>query len=113
MMQSPHVIRLPAMLLLLLRFLTLLTFGDRCCCAPPDIRGKRMALVLLCVGSLGFIPVLRLAAELPPCTLFFDAGLPILYTPLGFFTKRLLSAFSALLFFLPAAFGDPPFLRFR
>ena len=29
--QGPHVVRLPAMLLLLLRFLTLLAFGDRCC----------------------------------------------------------------------------------
>ena len=111
--QSTHVVRLPAMLLLLLRFLTLLAFGDRGCCAPPDIRGERMPLVLLCGESLGFIPVFRLAAELSSRTLLFDGGLPILYAPLGFFSEGLLSAFRALLFLLPAVFGDPPFLRFR
>ena len=83
--QSSHMVGLPALLLLLLRFLTLLAFGDRCCCAPPDIRGKRMALVLLCGGSLGIIPIFRMAAELSPCTFLFDAGFPVLYTPLGFF----------------------------
>ena len=101
------------MLLLLLRFLTLLAFGDRCCCAPTDIRRKRMALVLLCGGSLGFIPVLRLAAELPSRTLLFDDRLPVLYAPLGFLSEGLLSMFRALLFFLPAVFGDPPLLGFR
>ena len=111
--QSPHVVRLPAMLLLLLRFLTLLAFGDRGLRAPPDIRGERTALVLLCGESLGFFPVFRLAAELTAQTLLFDGGLSILYAPLGFFSERLLPAFCALLFLLPAVFGDPPFLRFR
>ena len=111
--QRTHVVCLPAMLLLLLCFLTLLALGDRCCCAPPDIRGKRVALVLLCCGSLGFIPVVRLATELPARTLLFDEGFTILYAPLGFFAEGFLTAFYALLFLLPAIFGDPPFLCLR
>ena len=111
--QSPHVVRLPAMLLLLLRFLTLLALGDRGLCAPPDIRGERMPLVLLCGDSFGLISVFRLAAELPSRTLLFDGGLSILYAPLGFFSEGLLPVFRALPFLLPAAFGDPPLLRFR
>src|SRR5208283_4387871 len=44
--QGTDVVRLPAMLLLLLRFLTLLALGDRGLCAPPYIRGERAFLVL-------------------------------------------------------------------
>ena len=46
-----------------------------------------MTLVLLCCGSLGFIPVVRLAAELTAQTFLFDGGLPVLCAPLGFFVK--------------------------
>jgi hypothetical protein len=101
------------MLLLLLRFLTLLAFGDGGRRAPSDIRGKLMALVFLGGGSLGLIPVVRLSVELPSRPLLFDDRLSILYAPLAFFTKRLLPAFCALLFLLTATFGDPPLLGFR
>jgi hypothetical protein len=46
--QGPHVVRLPAMLLLLLRFLTLLAFSDRCCCAPPDIGSNLNQIARVC-----------------------------------------------------------------
>ena len=46
--QGTHVVRLPSLLLLLLRFLTLLAFGDGSLCSPPDIGGDRASLVLLC-----------------------------------------------------------------
>ena len=111
--QSSDVVRLPTMLLLLLRFLTLLAFGDCGFRAPPDIRGERMSLVLLSVGSLGFIPVVRLAAELPSRTLLFDGGLTILCAPVRFFADRFLPALRAFPFLLPTTFGGPPFLRFR
>ena len=72
--QSTHVVRLPAMLLLLLRFLTLLTLGNCGLRAPPDIHGERALLVLLC-GDIDFVPVFRLAAELSSGTLLFG-GIP-------------------------------------
>ena len=87
--QGTHVVRLPALLLLLLRFLTLLAFGDCGFRAPPDIRGERMPLVLLCGDRFGLVPVFRLAAELPSRTLLFDGGLAILCAPLGFFSDGL------------------------
>ena len=49
LVQRPHVVRLPAMLLLLLRFLTLLAFGDCGRRALADIRGERTLLVLFCL----------------------------------------------------------------
>ena len=101
------------MLLLLLRFLTLLAFGDGGLRAPADIGGERTLLVLFCCESLYFFPVFRVAAELTAQTFLFDGGLPILYAPFGFFSEGFLSAFCALLFLLSAGFSDPPFLRFR
>ena len=103
--QSTHVVRLPAMLLLLLRFLTLLALGDCGLRAPPYIRGERASLVLLC-GGIGLVPVFRLAAELSSGTLLFDGFLAILCAPLGFFSEGLLPVFRALAFFTSAAFGD-------
>jgi hypothetical protein len=79
--QSPHVVRLPAMLLLLLRFLTLLAFGDRGLRAPAGIRSERTLLVLFCRESLYFFAVFRVAAELTAQTFLFDDGLSILYAP--------------------------------
>jgi hypothetical protein len=111
--QSTHVVGLPTMLLLLLRFLTLLALGDRGLCASPDIRGEHMPFVLLCGDGFGLVSVFRLATELSSSTLLFDGGLSILCAPLGFFSDGLLSVFRALLFLLPAAFGPPPFLNLR
>ena len=111
--QSPHVVRLPAMFLLLLRFLTLLAFGDRGLCAPPDVRGERQSLVLLRGGTLGLVPVFRRATELPARTLLFDGGLAILCAPVRFFADSFLPAFRAFSFLLSSAFGGPPFLRLR
>ena len=82
------VVRLPALLLLLLRFLTLLAFGDCGFRSPPDIRGERTSLVLLCGDRFGLVSVFRLATELPSRALLFDDGLPILDAPLGFFSEQ-------------------------
>ena len=110
--QGTDLVRLPALLLLLLRFLTLLALGDCGFRSPPDIGGERTSLILLCGDRFGLVSVFRLATELPSRALFFDNGLPVLDTPLGFFSERLLPAFRAFPFLLPAIFGDPPFLRF-
>jgi hypothetical protein len=74
---------------------------------------ERMPFVLLCGDRFGLVSVFRLPIELSPSTLFFDGGLPNLRAPLGLFSEGFLSAISALLFLLLAAFGDPPFLRPR
>ena len=111
--QGTNVVRLPALLLLLLRFLTLLAFGDGSLRSPPDIGGERASLVLLCGERLGLVPVFCRAAELPSHTLLFDGGLAILGAPLSFFSDKLLPAFRAFSFFLSPAFGGPPFLRLR
>jgi hypothetical protein len=102
--QRTHVVRLPAMLLLLLRFLTLLALGDRGLRAPPYICGERASLVLLC-GGIGFVPVFRLAAELSPGAFPFGGFLPVLYATVSFFAEGVLPLFRALAFFTSAAFG--------
>jgi len=101
------------MLLLLLRLLTLLALGDRGLCAPPDVCGERLSLVLLRGGTLGLVPVFRRATELPSRTLLFDGRFPILCAPLSVFSQGLLPVFRALSFLLSPAFGPPPFLRLR
>ena len=111
--QGAHVVRLPALLLLLLRFLTLLALRDRGFCAPPNICGERVPLVLLCGDRFGLVPVFRLATELPSRTLLFDGGLTILCAPVRFFADSFLPAFRAFPFLLSTAFGGPPFLRLR
>ena len=110
--QGTHVVRLPTMLLLLLRFLTLLALGDRGLCAPPYIRGERAFLVLLC-GGIGLVPVFRLAAELTPGALLFGGGLPVLYAALGFFAEGVPPLICAFPFFTSAAFGDALLFRLR
>ena len=110
--QRTHVVRLAAMLLLLLRFLTLLALGDRGLRAPPYIRGERASLVLL-RGGIGVVPVFRLAAELSSGTFLFGGFLAVLYAPLGFFTQGILPVFRALAFFTSAAFGDALLFRLR
>ena len=110
--QRTHVVCLPTMLLLLLRFLTLLALGDCGLRAPPDIRVERAFLVLLC-GGIGFVPVFRLAAELSPGTLLFGGFLAVLYATLGFFSERLLPVFRALPFLTSAAFGNALLFRLR
>ena len=86
--QGTDLVRLPALLLLLLRFLTLLALGDCGFRSPPDIGGERTSLILLCGDRFGLVSVFRLATELPSRALFFDNGLPVLDTPLGFFSER-------------------------
>jgi hypothetical protein len=113
LVQRPHVVRLPAMLLLLLRFMPLLALGNCGQCAAPDIRGERLFLVLLCGGALGLVPVFRRATGLSPRTLLFNRGLPILCAPLGVFSQGLLPVFRTLSFLLSPAFGPAPFLRLR
>ena len=113
LVQRPHVVRLPAMLLLLLRFLALLALGNCGQCAPPDVRGERLSLVLLRAGTLGLVPVFRRATELPSRTLLLDGGFPILCSPLSVFSQGLLPVFRALSFLLSPAFGPAPFLRLR
>ena len=108
--QSAHLIRLPAMLLLLLRFLTLLALGDRGLRAPPYIRRERAFFVLLC-GGIGFVPVVRLAAELSSGTFLFGGFLAVLYATLGFFAEGVLPVFRALAFFTSAAFGNALLFR--
>jgi len=110
--QSTHVIRLPAMLLQLLRILTLLALGDRGFRAPPYIRGERAFLVLLC-GGIGLVPVVRLAAELSPGAFLFGGFLPVLYATLGFFAEGDLPLICALAFFTSAAFGNALLFRLR
>jgi hypothetical protein len=113
LVQRPHVVCLPAMLLLLLRFLTLLALGNCGQCAPPDIRGERLFLVLFRGGALGLVPVSRRATELPSRTLLFNRGLTILCAPISFFSEGLLPVICALPFLLSAAFGPASFLRLR
>ena len=103
--QSTHVVRLPAMFVLLLRFLTLLALGDGGLRAPPYIRRERASLVLLC-GGIGFVPVVRLAAELTPGTFLFDGFLRILCATISFFAEGDLPLFRALAFFTSATFGN-------
>ncbi len=110
--QRTHVVRLPAMLLQLLRFLTLLALGDRGLGAPPYICRERAFLILLC-GGIGFVPVFGLAAELSSGTLLFGGGLAVLYATVGFFAERFLPVFCTLAFFTSAIFGDALLLRLR
>ena len=112
--QRTHVVRLPAMLLLLLRFLTLLAFGDGGLRAPADIRGERMRF-LSCSAARASALFLSSAWRLNcrRARSFSTTAFPFSMRRSASFRRDLLSAFRALLFLLPAVFGDPPFLRFR
>ena len=91
--QRSHVVRLPAILLLLFRFLTLrrsATAAPRAGGYPPRAHGSCPVLR----REPQLFPVFRVAAGFPPRTLLFDTSLPVLYAPLCFLSEGLLRTFA-------------------
>ena len=84
---------------------------------PDDaeaIRGERASLVLLCGAASVLFLSSAVAAELTSQHVpFRRRPLPFCMRRSASFRSGLLPAFRAFSFFLPAIFGDPPFLRLR